>query len=181
MGDLGGSRSDPWMIHCVLHEAQMVFLLSSGVWRLFLLACSTSRNTRTPKLRNIPEHPKNPEHHLKPGAPPRKPGTPPENQEHSPENLEHPPKNQEHLPKYQEKCKISKTRSRKYFSKKVFAAWYSYEIISTKKCMFRVQNFNVKLSDVSGITHFYFQAPATQAIHQCIKMSASKNNAKACA
>ena len=73
----------------------------------------------TPEHRNIPEHPKNPEHHghLKPGTPPRKPEIPPENQEHSPENPEHPAKNQEHLPKYQKKRKISKTRSHKYVTK----------------------------------------------------------------
>ena len=36
LGDLGSSRSGPWVIHCVLYEGQMVCLLSSGFWHSFL-------------------------------------------------------------------------------------------------------------------------------------------------
>jgi len=55
---------------------------------MYVLACSTSRNTGTPEhgtpehqntgtSRNIPEHPENLEHPLKPRNNPRKPRTPP--------------------------------------------------------------------------------------------------------
>ena len=36
LGDQGSSISGPWMIHWGLHEALMVFLLSTGVWHSFL-------------------------------------------------------------------------------------------------------------------------------------------------
>ena len=36
LGDQGSSILGPWMIHWGLHEAQIVFLLSTGIWHSFL-------------------------------------------------------------------------------------------------------------------------------------------------